>query len=506
MNVQMTHEKSVRKYVIAIALFIVVVALCLAVFFVGLFDDVERTVERNIWKTIALQSRHIDFVFSVRFQHLQSAADFLGKQDDIHGETALQYIQSLSENSTMQHVAICDADGNAVVDNGDTLEGLDLEYIHLALKGERSVSDLSESVVDGEKRFFLSVPVRRDGEIVGALIGSFDIDELGNLLFEDSYEGQSVLFITDLSGRIVYSDTPENIFDLTVSKSLYNQFRRAEFLDGRTADELVRSFERRETGMTLYHQFEGNTLFLLYTPVADSNLLLMHAIPRKAAYGDFDTIERSVILVGVALLICVVLLVIFLILSSTHSQRSLVHFAQTDPLTGLCNKQHTQEAIDLWLRDEACTGIQAMLFLDIDYFKQINDHYGHSIGDEALRFVGQALQQEFRSSDIIGRVGGDEFVVFMRNVPVKHAVRHHAASLRARVKSAEISGLDKGMLHCSIGIAYAPEHGSTYHELTVCADKALYQTKEHGRDGFTEYFDPLRQKKPSVEEQSGERP
>ena len=491
MNVQSTHEKSLRRCVIAIALFIVIVTLCLAVFFISLFSNVEHAVEREIWETMVRQSNHIDFSFSVSFQHLESAADFLGKLDDIQGETALAYIQSLSEHTSMRRVAIYDADGHALMDNGGFVDGSDRDYFLRAMQGERNVSNPSKSLVDDVTRFFLSVPIHRDDEVIGVLCGSFDMDMLGSMLFADSYEGQSVMFITDREGMVVYSDTPSNTLGLRIPKNMYSQLRQSTFLDGETADELLARFDRRETGMAQYRQYAGYTLFLLYTPIADSDLMLMHAIPRDVAYAEFGFIQISVIILGVVLLVCVVLLVIFLFTSSTHSQRNLVQFAQTDPLTDLYNKQHTQESIDNWLKDEGCSGIQAMLFMDIDYFKQINDRFGHSVGDDALRTVGQALRQEFRSSDIIGRIGGDEFVVFMRNVPVKHAVRFHAASLRTRLKNADVPGLDKGMLHCSIGIAYAPEHGSTYHDLTLCADKALYQTKERGRDGFTEYVDPL---------------
>ena len=488
MNVQSTHEKSVRKYILAIAVFIAVVALCLAVFFGSLFAYVEHAVEREIGETMEHQISHIDFSFSVRFQHLESAADFLGKQDDIHGEIARQYIQSLSENSSMQHVAIYDANSNAIFENGDSFEDVDPEYIHLALQGQRSVSDPAQSLIDGVTRFYLSVPIRRGSEIVGVLSGSFNIEQLGSLLLKDYYEGQSVLFIADLNGQIVYATTPSSATSLSIPKDLYSQLRQSAILKGETAEELIAKIERHESGMAQYQPTSGSQLFLLYAPITDSNLMLMHAIPRDVAYSEFHFIETSVIVVGVVLLSCVLLLVLFLVFDSTHSQRSLVRFAQLDPLTELYNRQYTQEAIDSWLKSDACTGTQAMLFIDIDYFKQINDQYGHNIGDDALRFVSQTLRQEFRSSDIIGRIGGDEFVVFMRNVPVKQAVRAHAAALHTRMMNADIPELDKGMLHCSIGIAYAPEHGKTYHDLTLCADKALYQTKEHGRDGFTEYM------------------
>ena len=493
MTMQSSHETSLRKYILAIASFIAAVTLCLAVFFISLFTNIDRTVERELWDTMVHQSNHINSSFDIRFQHLESAADFLSKQAEIHGEITQQYIQSLTENSSMQHAAVFDIDGNAVYENGDIFQSTSLDYIHLALKGERNVSDQTVSLVDGVMRFCLSVPIRRDAEVIGALSGSFNLDELGNLLFADRYEGQSILFIADADGHVLYSDTPSEASRLTVPEDLYSQLREATFIDGGNAEALIASFGRHETGMAQYRQNDGYTLFLLYTPITDSNLLLMHAIPRDVAFGQFGFVQTSIIIVGILILICVVLLVVYLIASSRHSERNLVRFAQTDPLTGLSNKQYTQEAIDFWLKSDACTGIQAMLFMDIDYFKDINDQYGHSVGDDALRFVGQALRQEFRSSDIIGRVGGDEFVIFMRNVPLKQVTRSHAASLCERMRNAEIEGLDKGELHCSIGIAYAPVHGTTYHDLSRIADQALYQTKERGRNGFSEYMDPAQQ-------------
>ena len=499
MNVQSTHEKSMRRYVVAIAIFIGIVTLALAIFFFALFSNVERAVERTLWETMERQSNHIDFSFSVRFQQLESAADFLSKQDDLHGETARALIQSIITGSSMQHVIVCDADGNGLFDTGEISADIDNEYLRIALSGRRSVSDPIKSPVDGVTRFFLTVPIFRGEETVGALSGSFDISALGTLLFSDSYEGRSVVFIADLDGQVIYSDTPSNTLGFKIPRDLYGQLRQATFLDGENGEELVSRLRTQQTGLAQYRQYAGDTVFLLYTPIADSGLMLMHAIPRDAAYAEFGFIQISVIALGAVVLISVILLVVFLFASSSHSQRNLVQYAQTDPLTDLHNKQHTQEAIDQWLSDEACNGLQAMLFMDIDYFKQINDRYGHSVGDDALRAVSDALRQEFRSSDIVGRVGGDEFVVFMRNVPVKHAVRFHAASLRARLSEAEVPGLDKGSLHCSIGIAYAPEHGTTYQELTLAADKALYATKDRGRDGFTEYVDPSKEGQPDEE-------
>ena len=91
--------------------------------------------------------------------------------------------------------------------------------------------------------------------------------------------------------------------------------------------------------------------------------------------------------------------------------------AQTDAMTGLLNAVSTRENVDVWLKNGECRGMQALIMLDVDRFKDVNDTYGHAVGDEALRQSAALLKRHFRGSDIVGRVGGDEFIVFMKNIP-----------------------------------------------------------------------------------------
>lgn len=127
----------------------------------------------------------------------------------------------------------------------------------------------------------------------------------------------------------------------------------------------------------------------------------------------------------------------------------------------------------------------ALLLLDLDDFKLVNDSLGHYAGDQLLRQIGEFLQHAFRSTDFIGRFGGDEFIVLMKG-PISTAIVEKKASLILQMlRSIQMSGLPKEIT-CSIGCVVS-EDGDTYDELFIKADKALYTAKKNGKNGYHLY-------------------
>lgn len=108
-------------------------------------------------------------------------------------------------------------------------------------------------------------------------------------------------------------------------------------------------------------------------------------------------------------------------------------------------------------------------------------------GDAVLHTFGALLGRQFRGDDIVGRIGGDEFIILMRNVTTKEAVRTKAEQLLAETKKLVFDEMAGRGITISVGIALAPEHGKTYLNLYRSADQALYETKRNGRNGFTIY-------------------
>lgn len=154
--------------------------------------------------------------------------------------------------------------------------------------------------------------------------------------------------------------------------------------------------------------------------------------------------------------------------------------AQLDPLTGIYNHQTVSGLVRRELEVRADVR-GALLFIDLDNFKGVNDIQGHPEGDSVLRYVAQTLQTSVRRSDLIGRIGGDEFVAFLAGLSTKDEIALCAGRLRDKIRQYPGRGFS---VTCSIGIALSPEDGRDYETLIKKADAAMYAAKEKGKNSY----------------------
>lgn len=168
-----------------------------------------------------------------------------------------------------------------------------------------------------------------------------------------------------------------------------------------------------------------------------------------------------------------------LLLSSQVFSEKITELRQhvnTDPLTGLYNRRGMQ----LFLKEVVSLRRDfAVLAIDIDFFKNINDSYGHNQGDVVLKTLASFMKNNFRDEDICCRVGGEEFIVLMTTSDPK--VAYNAAErLRKTIESSNINSI--GPITISIGIAFWPKHSHDVTEVFKMADNKLYQAKNSGRN------------------------
>ncbi len=160
--------------------------------------------------------------------------------------------------------------------------------------------------------------------------------------------------------------------------------------------------------------------------------------------------------------------------------------SRTDPLTGLLNKAAAEELVDILIAGER-KGHGALMMIDLDNFKKVNDLHGHSMGDMVLSTIGRIIHNNFKGKDVAGRIGGDEFMVFLRGVDTKEAIIHLAEKIQYDTVHA-FDGEDlEGCTSLSIGISRYPEDGRSYRELYNAADEAMYIVKNHGKGSYHIY-------------------
>lgn len=167
-------------------------------------------------------------------------------------------------------------------------------------------------------------------------------------------------------------------------------------------------------------------------------------------------------------------------------QAALSDKARLDEMTGLLNKATIIESIEEYIRDSIPDSKHAILMIDSDNFKSVNDTYGHAIGDEVIKYLGNVIKRTFRDSDFKGRFGGDEFMVFMKNT-TKEATAMRAKQLNEAIRKPYVKDGLEIKISCSIGVSYYPKDGNTFEILFANADEALYKAKALGKDRFVEY-------------------
>ncbi len=159
------------------------------------------------------------------------------------------------------------------------------------------------------------------------------------------------------------------------------------------------------------------------------------------------------------------------------------YMSVTDPLTGLYNRRHFEECLEReFLRAKRYKSDLSFAIIDIDFFKRVNDTYGHSAGDYVLKEVAYYILQTFRKTDMVFRYGGEEFAVIITETPLEKAViplerlRKTIEDYVFRYNGNQID------VTISIGVCEADDNTDTVHKLFENADKALYNAKENGRN------------------------
>ena len=184
------------------------------------------------------------------------------------------------------------------------------------------------------------------------------------------------------------------------------------------------------------------------------------------------------------------------ILQTVEQIQGLRKAAVTDPMTGLLNKASSEEEIGILCQNTP--GI--LMMIDLDSFKPVNDIYGHDMGDKILIRFAEIIKSAVRSTDLVGRMGGDEFIAYCQNVRDEKVIANKTKYINEELiaSAKEYMGEDMSVpIGASIGCVIAPDEGVNYGDLFKKADKALYEVKSNGKHGYSFFHsdDAKQQKK-----------
>lgn len=487
------QEKAAKLYMKSGIVFILFMTIALFTFFCFVQRDVDKNVKKTLRDNVERQNSHLQTILDLQFQHLETVADTVAHGESLTSEENMNTIRAMQENSDFERVSIIDAEGNSHYDEGSVKNVAHRRYYKEGMAGKRTLSDPLESSIDGQTRVVVGVPIFENGDreqkVIGILAASYDMTALSRMLFEDIYGGEGISMILTRKGEVISYDSgnavAEGAMD-AIGNNLFGKYK-SEIQSDFDAGKVVDDFRLEKSGCSELNTGK-NVWYMAYAPLSYNGWMVCYAIPAKSARSSYQFINQYEFVLCLVLVLAVMILIISIMRKVKQRQQVLIEYANTDALTGLSNKDKTKYEIEQWLdKPEEHRGLQVFLIMDIDYFKDINDTCGHITGDLVLQKFGSFVQEQFRTGDVMGRIGGDEFVVFMKNVDSENTIRAKVTEFAEKFHELQIEELKGRTLTTSIGIAYAPDHGVTYIDLYKHADMALYETKRNGRNGYTLY-------------------
>jgi diguanylate cyclase (GGDEF)-like protein len=225
----------------------------------------------------------------------------------------------------------------------------------------------------------------------------------------------------------------------------------------------------------IFMLFAHGSLFLLRTPLAAM-------LPWPPVSEQFQSVWLTVLSFE-ALMFTISIAFILLAMAKERTEFSHRTAAMIDPLTGIANRRSfLNDATELMTRGTGAAHSTAVLLMDLDHFKSINDRFGHAVGDRVLQIFAESTRETIRAADLFGRLGGEEFAAVLRNVKREDAIALAENIHRHFVEAAAyVDGYTIGAT-VSIGVVISQDHALDMPELLAQADQALYYAKERGRN------------------------
>ena len=422
-------------------------------------------------------------------------ADYLMTKDDIFDDDCVELIKQYDDHTGLIDAYIVKSNGNAVDSYGNSYVTVDTSEEFKSLLGTK---DNSVAVIDEKNRpvLMVSAPIRTESEWKGNIILVYKTDRIAKQMDTTAYS-YALVFSNGIIGEVFGAES--GLFQL--GDNMNTVADKLTFDDGNKSS-FIQSMQSGRAGTVHVNNQKGISCYMCHQPVGKTGASIVvtiqdNQINRSIVEENQDT--RSMIMkVLFSIGIFVALIIIIYIinrLSFTKESMELQNKAETDLLTELLNKISTESKIKEYLEGEGRDKTSMMCVLDIDNFKKINDTMGHAFGDEVLATLGKRIRTEFRVTDIIGRTGGDEFIIFLKDLKDDAVIERESGRVAGFFKDFTVGTYTKYSPTASIGAAIYSRDGSDYESLYKAADTALYKAKKRGKNQLAFYSEATEEDK-----------
>lgn len=437
-----------------------------------------------------LIAEKIDNSLNYMMDSIEGMSTFISFQESIDMQELYAQLIAGVESAEYVSVGLIETDGTVY---GTDYEREEFDKWNLKTKALATedfvVSEPYRSAMNGKLVFTVFAPIAEQNKRIGCVFVTYPLTE-----------------IQEIANTAVLKDDVEIYLMNVKSENMILCSGEDEFKIGNWSSAKLQRHEIEETDLEAYNQWENQ--MKAGVPMGTVNFHI-DGVSYTQVYRTIDSMEGWTVLVRIpnsmlsdtlqrfkrvmTIFVCVLILVFIIILivlrtRDRQEQEKFEYMSTHDALTDVYNRNAIDMVAKNFLDNEGKTEHGVLIFMDVDYFKQINDRYGHDVGDKVLVTFADNLRELFGEDTFIARYGGDEFVLLVKHIDSPKALNQRLDSLKKKLQELEIEGTDDEFdLHYSAGISVFPDHGQQFEELVKCADIALYEVKEQGRNSYRWY-------------------
>jgi len=419
-----------------------------------------------------------------------AVAAIMEDKDKCSNKDIAWYAQRLqrTQDSTYM-VVIADNEGVGYTSAVKRVDISEMDYFKKSRETKYCITE--DDGILHNRAYVMNVPYYQDNVRVGTIYMFMSAEGIAEMIPTGAYDLAATFVLCDSNGSLLAYTGAKTAF--IEDGKFYENLQKASFSEEETTAERLVNRMKNAAKFTYIAEYKGEKKTFVSVPLGISDwhyvtLVNQDYIDRMIALEWLEAKNMTIELAVAAILFICLVVVIAVVNRIHYNERSkeLANKADTDLLTGLNNKMATERKIQEYI--EQNPDKQCLFFLfDIDNFKKINDTLGHAFGDEVLRSLGQQLSNEFRVTDIIGRTGGDEFILFLKDIKDDEILEKEAARFANFFHSFKAGEYVKYSATSSIGATVYPRDAKDYHGLYTTADTALYEAKRQGKNRMVFY-------------------
>lgn len=413
-----------------------------------------------------------------------SLAQMVSSKNIESDEDIVKTLQLYAETSNTARMYFVTLDGELYTsyagyqgqsEKNTNIDGIDLLEVTGPVFSQAHYSEALDEVIYG-----VIAPTIMGGK-QGVLVSSYNISDFSTLLENKFIEGSASIGIVNSKGEVILGKSNEEF-----KYNIFDSLNEIYFVNS-SAEAMQNNLLKGNSGFSIY-RVNGIGRYCSYAPIGMNDWNVIVLVEEGILYNKLINLEQYGFELMVKLVIIMTVLLLVIMLSWLGYQKKLrvilEKAARLDGLTGIYNRKAIEEIIEGSLK-QSKRHTAVLLALDIDNFKQINDQQGHQFGDYVLRECASRLTSVFSDEGKTGRVGGDEFVVFLNECNDIEVVKKKISRLLEEFIVDTETG-EKYKVSLSVGIAQETKDINTFALLYQHADAALYRAKQKGKGRFSD--------------------